>query len=1165
MANVIKHKRGTSKPSPSDLAVGEIGIDTALAKLFTENDAGYVWEAGELLGSFSGSTITYTVTVASKTSAHRYNGTGSGSGYKINGVFAPFLNLTPGNTYRFDTSHSSNSNHPFKFYLEANKSTLYSTGVTINGTAGQSGSYTEITISDTTPLVLHYQCAYHGYMGNSVLTNSKTVNYNDLQNKPSLFSGNYNDLSNQPSLFSGSYNDLSNKPSLFSGSYNDLSDKPTIPTNNNQLTNGAGYITSYVNTQLSNEQVQDIVGGMVSSNSETNITVDYDDASGKLNFSSVNTTYSVGDGGLTQNNFTNALKSKLDNIENNATADQSNSEIKTAYEANSDTNAFTDALLNKLNGIAASANNYSISADLLDEDNMASNSATKVPSQQSVKAYVDANSSDTTYSAGNGLSLSGTTFSVDQIALTTVQTAASESAQLALTTQEGDIVVRTDQNKSYVRNSGTAGTMADFTELLTPTDQVLSVNGNTGAITAAQIAAAVEAASNSNTFTDADHSKLNNIEAQATADQTAAEILALLLGVDGAGSNLDSDKLDGQQGSYYLDYNNFSNTPTIPTNNNQLTNGAGYVTANTQLSTEQVQDIVGAMFTGNSETNITATYQDSDGTIDLSSVNTTYSVGDGGLTQKNFTTALKDKLDGIAAGATNTAAPYYTSAIAVGDGGLTQKNFTTTLKNKLDGIAAGANNITNNNQLTNGAGYVTQNTQLSNEQVQDIVGAMVSSNSETNISVTYDDTNGKLNFSSTNTTYSVGDGGLTQKNFTTTLKNKLDGIAAGATNTAAPYYTSAIAVGDGGLTQKNFTTTLKNKLDGIAAGANNYTFPHTVSVAASNSTVVQRHSSGYIFANYFNTTPNDVSSGVTKVCVETGNDGYIRHGSAAAIRSFINVANGATNTAAPYYTSAIAVGDGGLTQKNFTTTLKNKLDGIAAGANNITNNNQLTNGAGYITSVSGQNYNSLSNKPTIPTNNNQLTNGAGYVTSSGNTIIGTDSDINTSGATVIDQLNMTDGVITSHSTRTLTLANLGYTGATNANYITNNNQLSNGAGYSTYSSNQATNTNSSVTFGSITSSGNITAYSDLKLKTEIHTIKNSLDMVSKLRGVNYKWLSNNQADIGVIAQEVEEVLPEVVKETDDGIKTVDYGRMVCVLIESIKELNAKVKILEGKN
>ena len=119
------------------------------------------------------------------------------------------------------------------------------------------------------------------------------------------------------------------------------------------------------------------------------------------------------------------------------------------------------------------------------------------------------------------------------IAITSVQTAANETAHLALTTQEGDIVVRSDQSKSYVRNSGTAGTMADFTELLTPTDQVLSVNGNTGAITAAQIAAAVETASDSNTFTDADHTKLNAIEASADvtdATNVAAAGAAMLTG-----------------------------------------------------------------------------------------------------------------------------------------------------------------------------------------------------------------------------------------------------------------------------------------------------------------------------------------------------------------------------------------------------------------------------------------------------------------------------------------------------------------------------------------------------------------------------------------------------------------------------------------------------------
>ena len=119
-------------------------------------------------------------------------------------------------------------------------------------------------------------------------------------------------------------------------------------------------------------------------------------------------------------------------------------------------------------------------------------------------------------SARTGISISGGgEISVTSVALTTVQTAANQSAHLALTTQEGDIVVRSDENKSYVRNSGSAGTMADFTLLATPTDAVLSVNGNTGAITAAQIATAVEAASDSNTFTDADHTKLNGIAASA--------------------------------------------------------------------------------------------------------------------------------------------------------------------------------------------------------------------------------------------------------------------------------------------------------------------------------------------------------------------------------------------------------------------------------------------------------------------------------------------------------------------------------------------------------------------------------------------------------------------------------------------------------------------------
>ena len=129
----------------------------------------------ELRAPHSGTAKTITVTVASKTAAHRYQGTGSGSAYVLDGVQSPFLTLTPGRTYKFDTSDSSNSGHPFRFYLEADKTTAYTTGVTVNGTAGSSGSYTQIEVSDTTPVVLHYQCSSHGYMGNAVNTNSSTA------------------------------------------------------------------------------------------------------------------------------------------------------------------------------------------------------------------------------------------------------------------------------------------------------------------------------------------------------------------------------------------------------------------------------------------------------------------------------------------------------------------------------------------------------------------------------------------------------------------------------------------------------------------------------------------------------------------------------------------------------------------------------------------------------------------------------------------------------------------------------------------------------------------------------------------------------------------------------------------------------------------------------
>lgn len=75
------------------------------------------------------------------------------------------------------------------------------------------------------------------------------------------------------------------------------------------------------------------------------------------------------------------------------------------------------------------------------------------------------------------------TYQLPAISISSTFVVSSQAAQLALTAQEGDVAVRTDENKSYIHNGGNLGAMADWQELLTPTDSVLSVNGRTGVVT----------------------------------------------------------------------------------------------------------------------------------------------------------------------------------------------------------------------------------------------------------------------------------------------------------------------------------------------------------------------------------------------------------------------------------------------------------------------------------------------------------------------------------------------------------------------------------------------------------------------------------------------------------------------------------------------------------
>ena len=104
--------------------------------------------------------------------------------------------------------------------------------------------------------------------------------------------------------------------------------------------------------------------------------------------------------------------------------------------------------------------------------------------------------------------------------------------------------------------------------------------------------------------------------------------------------------------------------------------------------------------------------------------------------------------------------------------------------------------------------------------------------------------------------------------------------------------------------------------------------------------------------------------------------------------------------------------------------------------------------------------------------------------------------------------------------------------------------------------------------------GNITAYysSDIKLKDNIRPIESALYKVQQINGVTFDWNEKSSKiqqdkghDVGLIAQEVEKVLPEVVVLRPDGIMAIQYEKVVPLLVESIKELTKRVEELENGN
>ena len=285
------------------------------------------------------------------------------------------------------------------------------------------------------------------------------------------------------------------------------------------------------------------------------------------------------------NTFADADHSKLNAIEASATADQTNAEIRTAVEAATDSNVFVDADHTKLNAIEAladvtDATNVNTAGAVMvsdastagmgfviDEDAMGSNSDTKVPTQQSVIAYVASQlTSDIALKGDYNASTNSPDLdsSPSGIKLGDHYVVSVAGSLYAEALQAGDSIIAKRDDPTEIAHWITINNNIVAGTILRANLEADIINGDkladdaVGAEHIADIAAVVEAASDSNTFTDADHSKLNAIEASSTADQSNAEIASAVEAASDSNTFTDADhtKLNGVAASA----NNYTHT-----------------------------------------------------------------------------------------------------------------------------------------------------------------------------------------------------------------------------------------------------------------------------------------------------------------------------------------------------------------------------------------------------------------------------------------------------------------------------------------------------------------------------------------------------------------------------------------------------------------------------
>ena len=477
------------------------------------------------------------------------------------------------------------------------------------------------------------------------------------------------------------------------------------------------------------------------------------------------------------------------------------------------------------------------------------------------------------------------------------------------------------------------------------------------------------------------------------------------------------------------------------------------------------------------------------------------------------------KLDGIEASATadQTASEIRTLVESASDSNV----FTDADHTKLNGIEASATADQSNAEIRTAVEAATDSNVFTDADHTKLNGIEASA--------TADQTGAEIK--------SAYEGESDTNALTDTLLSKLNGIEASATadQTNAEIRTAVEAASDSNV----FTDADHTKLNGIEASADvtdtaNVTSAGALmdsevsdlaSVKAINQGLSSTSSPTFADVVISSATPDleiidsDAGSTAKMIFQQVGGASMLKTYSGSNDGEFY-ITGGATSTNHFKVNSSGNITVSGTVDGRDLATDGTKLDGIASGAEvNVQSDWNAGSGDAQIL-----------NKPTIPSNNNQLTNGAGFVTSSGVTSVATGN-------------GLSGGTIT--STGTLTMSG-SYT-------------------------------------GSFSATGNITAYSsDVRLKDFKGPIENALDKVNKLSGHYYEWndtAKNIDAEafkegleVGVIAQEVEQVMPEVVctapivdiHNLDTDYKTVHYDKLVPLLIEAIKELKNEIEKIKTK-